>query len=55
MLAWESGLAAGLFVGYALLSGHEHQVLCVALGVVVLALALYVGFVHSWYMRNKNR
>ena len=55
MLAWESGLAAGLFVGYALLSGYEHQVLCVALGVVVLALALYVGFVHSWYMRNKNR
>ena len=54
-LAWESGLALGLFLGHAFLTGQPRLLLYVALAIILLALALYRFFTHSWYLRNKNR
>jgi len=54
MLGWESGIAWGLGIGYALFHGEEAYVLPVALTLVVLALVMY-NFTHDWFVRNKNR
>ena len=54
MLGWESGLAFGLGLGYALCQGDSSRVLVLALALVVVALVLY-QFTHSWFIRNKNR
>ena len=54
-LAWESGIAAGLFVGYYFFYNNPQQLLSVALGVTVVALLMYRFFTHGWYMKHKNR
>ncbi len=54
-LAWESGLALGLFLGHAFLVSRPNILLDVALVVIVVALLMYRFFTHSWYLRNKNR
>ena len=54
-LAWESGLALGLSLGWSYLYGQERLALFVALGLVILAFFYYQIFTHRWYMENKNR
>lgn len=54
MLGWESGIAWGIGIGYALLHAEEKYILPVALTFVVLALVMY-NFTHDWFVRNKNR
>ena len=54
-LAWESGLALGLSVGWGYLYSQEQLALFVALGLVILAFLYYQFFTHRWYMENKNR
>lgn len=64
-LSWESGMALGLAIGVggccndAVASCHgadnRPAVLLVALAFVIVALAMYVGFTHKWYMKHKNR
>lgn len=54
MLGWESGISVGLGLGLVLFSGRTHQVLVTALLLVVAALGVY-QFIHSWFIRNKNR
>ena len=54
MLGWESGIAWGVGIGYAILHAEEGYVLPVALTFVVLALVMY-NFTHDWFVRNKNR
>lgn len=54
-LAWESGLALGLSLGWSCLYGKERLALFVALGLVILAFFYYQIFTHRWYMENKNR
>lgn len=62
-LAWESGLSLGLCLGFMLVVDQEpwesvdnHLYVCVtALVMAVVALLLYVGFTHRWYLRHKNR
>ncbi|MBR1688313.1 MAG: MFS transporter [Prevotella sp.] len=55
MLSWETGLAAGLFAGYALLFGQPRRLLSVALLVVVVSFFVYNFFVHDWFVRHRNR
>ena len=55
MLGWESGLAAGLCVGYACLGGQQEMILRTALVVTVAALLLYNFFTHRWFLSHKNR
>ncbi len=54
-LAWESGLALGLFFGHAYMAAQPRLLLFVDLGIVIIALLIYQLFTHSWYLRNKNR
>ena len=55
MLGWESGLAAGLFVGYFFFAEDVHLALMASLACLILAFGLYVVFTHQWYIRKKNR
>ena len=54
MLGWESGISVGLGLGLVFFNGRTHEVLVTALLLVVAALGVY-QFIHSWFMRNKNR
>ncbi|MBR7053374.1 MAG: MFS transporter [Prevotella sp.] len=64
-IVWETGLAAGLTAGLgrmdgkawdSFIHGTQHTgVLATALVLVVLALAVYVGVAHKWYLKHKNR
>ena len=55
MLGWESGLAVGVGLGCACFAHHIQQLLATALGLVVVALLMYVCFTHQWFVRHKNR
>ena len=55
MLGWESGLAIGVGLGYACFDHHIHQLLATSLGLVVVALLMYVFFTHRWFVKHKNR
>ena len=55
MLGWESGLAAGLFVGYFFFAEDVRLALSASLACLILAFGLYVVFTHQWYIRKKNR
>ena len=54
-LGWESGLAVGLGLGYALFPAAEESLLVTSLVLAVLALILYNCFVHKWFLQHKNR
>ena len=54
MLGWESGIAWGLGLGYALFEGDQVLILLIALGLILVSLLLY-NFVHNWFVNNKNR
>ena len=55
MLAWETGLAVGLGIGYGLFYEAGDMLLYVAMALTLTSLALYHFLTHSWFMRNKNR
>jgi len=54
-LGWESGLALGLGLGYALFPADNDALLLVSLAFAVAALLLYNYFVHKWFIQHKNR
>ena len=62
-LSWEMGVAAGLGWGISMAEPaegmtdvpHRMGVTSLALILIVVALLLYVIFIHSWYMKHKNR
>lgn len=54
-LAWETGIAAGLFAGYYFFFDNPRLLLAVSLGVTAVALLMYRFFTHGWYMKHKNR
>ena len=54
MLGWESGIAFGLGIGYAVCLCDARLIQITALGLVVVALIFY-QFTHAWFLRNKNR
>lgn len=55
MLAWESGIAFGLGIGYALLEGNQEHVLQLSLDITVVALLFYNFMTHNWFLKHKNR
>ena len=54
LLGWESGIAWGLGLGYALFYGQTSRAFIVSLVFVVLALIMY-NFTHNWFALHKNR
>ena len=62
-LAWETGLALGLCLGFILIADHEtcenvdglSSVCILALALTIISLLMYVGFTHKWYLKHKNR
>ena len=55
ILSWESGIAFGLFAGYAFFFEKESHALIAALIIVIISAIMYLSFVHAWYIRWKNR
>ena len=55
MLCWETGIALGLFVGYAFLYGQESLLYVVSLTLILVALLFYNFFTHRWFITHKNR
>ncbi len=54
LLAWESGIAWGLGLGYALFYAQPQQGLLTALVLTVASLVIY-NFSHNWFACHKNR
>ena len=54
-LGWETGLALGLFLGYAFFYQQSQQLLYTALAITGAALLLYHFFTHRWFLEHKNR
>jgi MFS family permease len=54
-LGWETGLAAGLALGYGCFYQQPTLLIETALALIVVALLLYHFFTHQWFLRNKNR
>ena len=55
LLGWESGLALGIGIGYSVFEMQKDSVLLCALLLELLALAIYVTFVHGWFLKHRNR
>lgn len=54
-LSWEFGLSCGLFLGYCCFYEKKQHLFVFAIVLSCLALIFYLLFVHSWYIKNKNR
>ena len=54
-LGWETGLSAGLALGYGCFYQQPTILIYTALGLTGFALLLYHFFTHQWFVRNKNR
>ena len=54
LLGWESGIAWGLGLGYALFYAQPQQGLLTALVLTVASLVIY-NFSHNWFASHKNR
>lgn len=54
LLGWESGIAWGLGLGYALFYTQPQQGLLTALVLIVASLVAY-NFTHNWFTCHKNR
>ena len=54
-LGWETGLAAGLALGYGCFYQQPTLLIDTALALTAIALLLYHFFTHQWFLRNKNR
>lgn len=54
-LGWESGLALGLGLGYALFPSDADALLLSSLALAVVSLLLYNCYTHPWFLRHKNR
>ncbi len=54
-LSWEGGVAVGIGIGYAFFMNEADMLLLVCMGLTILALLMYNGFTHKWFLQNKNR
>lgn len=55
MLAWESGVALGIGLGYGVLEGNVSWVMQMSLVFTVAALLMYNFYTHNWFLHHKNR
>ena len=54
-LSWETGLALGLGLGYAVFSQLLQPLLYTAIVLTAFALLMYHFYTHAWFLRHKNR
>ncbi len=54
-LAWETGLALGLTLGYVFFYGMGNYLLYTGLVITAVALLMYVVYTHTWFVQHKNR
>ncbi len=54
-LAWETGVALGLALGYACFYELRNYLLYTGLAITALALLMYVTYTHTWFIQHKNR
>jgi MFS family permease len=54
-LGWETGLAIGLGLGYALCYPWDGVLIVTSIALTAAALAMYVGYTHRWFLGHKNR
>ena len=55
ILAWESGISLGVFLGYYFFYGNEHALLICGLSLTIVSWALYNFFTLPWYVSHRNR
>lgn len=55
ILGWESGVAFGIGLGYALFMNEWKELLLTGMVLTALALAFYNFYVHKWFLEHKNR
>lgn len=54
-LGWETGMALGLGMGYALCYEQRDTLLYICLALIAASLLMYHLYTHSWFMSHKNR
>ena len=54
-LAWETGIALGVSLGFLVFFGQSDLLLIVSMALVAASLLLYNYYTHSWFMAHKNR
>lgn len=54
-LGWETGLAAGVAMGYGCFYHQTTALIYTALAISATALMLYHFFTHRWFIKHKNR
>lgn len=54
-LGWETGIAAGLGIGYCFFFNEDKTLLLVCMALTIIALLMYNFYTHRWFMENKNR
>ena len=54
-LGWETGLALGLGLGYAVFFQYPDTLLYICIALTAFALLMYHFYTHAWFIRNKNR
>ncbi len=55
MLSWETGLTLGVGISYILTDLLPQQLNTVALALTAMALLMYNGLTHNWFLNHKNR
>lgn len=55
MIAWESGVAFGLFAGHSFLHDDNVLLVVVGIGMMVAAMLMYILFTHKWFTINRSR
>lgn len=53
--AWEIGVALGIFIGCAAKNSTGSFSYYIGIGIVILALALYLGVTNSYFLRHKRK
>lgn len=54
-LGWETGLAIGLCLGYAVFFHHSQLLLNLCIVLTLLSLLMYHFYTHAWFVEHKNR
>lgn len=55
LLGWESSIAIGIGLGYAVFSGKADMLIVTAEVISVMAAVMYLTFTHRWFLSHKNR
>ena len=54
-LSWETGIALGIGIGYALFFNDDKGLLITDMVLAVAALLMYNYYTHQWFLKHKNR